>query len=97
MIKAMCRRRHWKAALLLAAMCAVLVMNAAAASPAHRHSEVIGNNCDLCCIGHLPALQSPYLSDIRPWVVSDWQASAEEYHPSLDPQLPATLGRAPPL
>ena len=93
----MCRRRPWKAALLLAAMCAVFAMYAAAASPEHRHAEVIGNNCDLCCIGHLPALQSPYSSDIRPSIVANWLASAEEYHPSLDPQLPATLGRAPPV
>ena len=93
----MCRRRLWKAWLLLAVMCAVLMIGTAAISPSHRHSEVIGNNCDLCCIGHLPALQSPPLSDIRPSVVLNWQIAAEEFPSSIDPRFSATLGRAPPL
>jgi hypothetical protein len=93
----MCQGRYWKASLLLMAMFAVLIVSTAAVSPAHRHSEVIGSNCDLCCIGHLPALQSPHLSDIRPIVVLDWQISAEEFQSSLDPQCPATFGRAPPV
>jgi hypothetical protein len=93
----MCQGRYWKASLLLTALCAVLIVGTAAVSPAHRHTEVIGSNCDLCCIGHLPALQSPHLSDIRPIVVLDWQDSAEEFHSSLDPQFLATFGRAPPL
>jgi len=82
--------------LLLAAMCAVLPVNAAAASPAHHHSGAIGAGCDLCCVGHLPALQSLHLSDLRPTVVSNWHTSAEEYHFSLDPQFTAALVRAPP-
>jgi len=93
----MCHGRIWKAALMLVAMCAVLMVSTAAASPAHQHSEVIGSNCDLCCVGHLPALQSPHLSDIRPSVILDWQIPLEEYPASLDPQFSATLGRAPPV
>jgi hypothetical protein len=89
--------RCWKASLLLAAMCAVLIVSTVAASPAHRHTEVIGGDCDLCCVGHLPALQSPHLSDIRPSAVLDWQTPAEAVHSSLDPQFSATFGRAPPL
>jgi len=93
----MCHGRVWKAALMLVAMCVVLVVGTAAASPAHQHTEVIGGNCELCCVGHLPALQSPHLSDIRPAVLLDWQSPAEEYLSSLDPQFSATLGRAPPV
>ncbi len=93
----MCHGRTWRAALMLVAMCAVLVVSTAAASPAHWHTEVIGSNCDLCCVGHLPALQSPHLSDIRPSVVLDWQIPATEHHSSLDPQFSATFGRAPPV
>jgi hypothetical protein len=81
---------------LLVAMCAVLMVSTAAASPAHQHTEVIGSNCDLCCVGHLPALQSPHLSDIRPSVILDWQIPAEAHLSSLDTQFSATLGRAPP-
>jgi len=92
----MCLGRIWKAALMLVAMCAVLMVSTAAVSPAHQHTEVIGSNCDLCCVGHLPALQSPYLSDIRPSVILDWQIPAEEHLSSLDTQFSATLGRAPP-
>jgi len=86
--------RRWRAALLLAAMCAVVAVSTAAASPAHHHTEAA--DCVLCCVGHLPALQSPYLSDLRPAVVSVWQVLAEEYHSNLDPQYTAALGRAPP-
>src|SRR5689334_9309664 len=93
----MCHGRVWKAALMLVAMCVVLMVGTIAASPAHQHTEVIGANCDLCCVGHLPALQSPHLSDIRPSVVLDWQSPAEENLASLDPQFSATLGRAPPV
>ncbi len=93
----MCHGRVWKAALMLVVMCVVLMVSTAAASPAHRHAEVIGSNCDLCCVGHLPALQSPHLSDIRPSVILDWQIPAEEYFSSLDPQFSATFGRAPPV
>ena len=82
--------------LLLAAMCAVLAVSNAAASPAHHHSEAIGADCDLCCVGHLPALQTPHLLDLRPAVVSVWHTLAEEYHSNLDPQFTAALGRAPP-
>jgi len=89
--------RCWKAVLLLVATCAVLIVSTAAASPAHRHTMGIGGDCDLCCVGHLPALQSPHLSDIRPSVVMDWQIPAEEYFSSLDPQFLATFGRAPPV
>ena len=92
----MCHGRIWKAALMLVAMCAVLMVSTAAVSPAHQHTEVIGSNCDLCCVGHLPALQSPHLSDIRPSVILDWQIPAEEHLSSLDTQFSATLGRAPP-
>ena len=60
----MCRGRVAKASLLLIATCAVLLVSTVAASPAHRH--LVGTDCDLCCVGHLPALQSPHLSDIRP-------------------------------
>ena len=83
--------------LLLVATCAVLIVSTAAASPAHRQTMGIGADCDLCCVGHLPALQSPHLSDIRPSVVMDWQIPAEEYFSSLDPQFSATFGRAPPV
>jgi hypothetical protein len=96
MIGAMLRKRSSKALLLLVAMCAVLTVSTAAASPSHHHTTV-GGDCDLCCVGHLPALQSPHLSDIRPWVVLQWQPSAEEYQSSLDPQFHATLGRSPPV
>jgi hypothetical protein len=82
--------------LLLAAMCAVLAVSNAAASPAHHHSEAIGGDCDLCCAGHLPALQTPHLLDLRPAAVSVWHTLAEEYHSNLDPQFTAALGRAPP-
>jgi len=92
----MCHGRVWKAALMLVAMCVVLMVGTAAAS-AHQHTEVIGSNCALCCVGHLPALQSPHLSDIRPAVILDWQIPAEEYPASLDPQFSSTLGRAPPI
>jgi hypothetical protein len=92
----MCHGRIWKAALMLVAMCAVLTVGTAAAS-AHQHSEIIGGDCDLCCVGHLPALQSPHLSDIRPSAFLDWQIPAEEYFSSLDPQFSATFGRAPPV
>jgi hypothetical protein len=91
----MCHGRVWKAALMLVGMCAVLTVGTAAAS-AHQHTEIIGSDCDLCCVGHLPALQSPHLSDIRPSVILDWQIPAEEYLSSLDTQFSATLGRAPP-
>jgi hypothetical protein len=93
----MCRGRVCKASLLLLAMCAVLMVNTAAASPAHWHSRVMGSDCDLCCVGHLPALQSPHLSDVRPSAVLNWQISAEEYQSRLDPKFSATFGRAPPL
>jgi hypothetical protein len=79
------------------AMGAVLIVSTAAASPAHHHAAAIGGDCDLCCVGHLPALQSPHLSDIRPSVILDWQIPLEEYFSSLDPQFSATLGRAPPI
>jgi hypothetical protein len=92
----MFRRRRWKAVLLLAAMYAALTISAAAASPAHHHSDAIGSDCELCCVGHLPALQSPHLFDLRPVVQSDWQAAVEECQSSLDPQFTATPGRAPP-
>ena len=82
---------------MLVAMFAVLMVGTAAASPAHQHNEVIGGNCDLCCVGHLPALQSPHLSDIRPSVILDWQSPAEDHLASLDPQFSATFGRAPPV
>ena len=82
--------------LLLVATCAVLIVSTAAASAAHRHTIGIGGDCDLCCVGHLPALQSPHLSDIRPSVILDWQIPAEEHLSSLDTQFSATLGRAPP-
>jgi hypothetical protein len=91
----MCRGRVAKASLLLIATCAVLLVSTAAASPAHQH--LVSTDCDLCCVGHLPALQSPHLSDIRPSTFLDWQPSADEYKASLDPKFPATLGRAPPL
>ena len=93
----MCHQRPWKAWLLLSCACAVLAMSTAAASPAHRHSELIGNDCDLCCIGHLPALQSPLLFDIRPPVVLKWQVPAEEFLFSPDPGFSARFGRAPPF
>ena len=93
----MCHKRLWKAWLLLACACAVLAMSAAAASPAHRHSELIGNNCDLCCIGHLSVLQSPLLFDIRPSVVLKWHVPAEKFHFSPEPRFSATFGRAPPF
>jgi len=73
-----------------------MAVSTAAASPAHHHSEALGADCDLCCVGHLPALQSPHLSDLRPAVVSVWHALAEEYHSCPDPHFTATLGRAPP-
>ena len=82
--------------LLLAAMCAVMAVSTVAASPAHHHSETIGADCELCCVGHLPALQSPYLSDLRPAFVSLWRRVADEYHYTPDPQFTATRGRAPP-
>jgi hypothetical protein len=77
------------------AICAVLLVSTVAASPAHRH--LIGTDCDLCCVGHLPVVQSPHLSDIRPSIFLDWQPWVDEYQASLDPQFPATRGRAPPL
>jgi len=92
----MCHGRIRKAALMLVSMCAVLMVSTAAASPAHQHTEVIGSDCDLCCVGHLPALQSSHLSDICPSVILAWQIPAKEYPASLDPQFSATLGRAPP-
>lgn len=88
--------RAWKAWLQLIAVCAVLLVGMAAASPLHQHT-VSGTNCDLCCAGHLPALQSPLLSDIRPAAVLDSRISAEDIYPSLDPQFAATFGRAPPF
>jgi hypothetical protein len=93
----MCRKRSLKALLMLVAMFAVLTVSTAAASPAHHHTAAVGGDCDLCCVGHLPALQSPHLSDIRPWLVLHWQPSAEVYQSSLDPQFHATLGRSPPV
>ena len=92
----MCHGRIWKAALMLVVMCAVLTVGTAAAS-AHWHTEIIGSDCDLCCVGHLSALQSPHLSDIRPAVILDWQIPAEEYPASLDPQFSEAFGRAPPV
>lgn len=96
MMWAMCCRRRWKTLVLLAAMCAALTVSTAAASPAHHHSEAPGSDCNLCCVGHQPVLRSPYLSDLRPAVVSDWQPWAEEYPFNPDPQFTATHGRAPP-
>ena len=92
----MCHGRIWKAALMLVAMCAVLMVGTAAVSPAHQHTEVIGSNCDLCCVAHLPALQSSHLSDIRPSVIFGWQIPADEYLASLYTQFSASLVRAPP-
>jgi hypothetical protein len=77
-------------------MAAVLVVSAAAASPAHHHADAIGGDCVVCCVGHLPALQSPYVSDPGPSLILDWQRPPEEQFSSLDPQFSATLGRAPP-
>jgi len=88
--------RAGKACLLLAAMCAVLAVSMSAASPAHRHSDTIGGDCNLCCAGHLPVIQSPLSSDMRPTLVMDWRLPADEDHLSLDPQFAAPLGRAPP-
>jgi hypothetical protein len=93
----MCRWRVWKASLLLVAMVAVLTVSNAAASPAHWHSQVIGSDCDLCCVGHLPTLQSPHSSDIRPSPVMDWQIPADENPASLDRQFFPAFGRAPPV
>ena len=81
----MLSRHRWKAALLLTAMCAALIVSAAAASPAHHHSDAIGSDCELCCVGHLPALQSPHLSDLRPVAQSAWHATVEECRSSLAP------------
>ena len=92
----MCNRRPWKAALLLVAMCAALAVSAAAASPAHHHSDAIGSDCVLCCVAHLPLLQSPHLSDLQPVVRSDWHITVEECQSCLDSQLTVTPGRAPP-
>ena len=97
MMWGMCRGRVWKASLLLLAMSAVLMVSTAAASPAHHHSALAGGDCDLCCLWHSPALQSPHLSDLRPSIILHWQASAEERQASLDPQIPPALGRAPPV
>src|SRR5437868_12583724 len=96
MMLTMCRGRIWKASLLLLAMYAVLMVSTAAASPAHHHSATPGTDCDLCCVGHLPALQSPHLSDIRPSAILDWQVTADDYYPNLDSQFSAAFGRAPP-
>jgi len=87
----MCHQRPVESWLLLSCACAVLAMSTAAASPAHRHSELIGNDCDLCCIGHLPALQSPLLFDIRPTVVLKWQVRRSEYLFSPDPGFSASF------
>jgi hypothetical protein len=84
-----------EALLLLAVMGAVLTVSTVAASPAHRH--VVGSDCDLCCVGHVPALQSPRASDVHLTIVVDRQTSAEEHAASLDPYFSAKLGRAPPL
>ena len=78
-------------------MCAVLMVSTIAASLAHRHGEVVGSDCDLCCVGHLTALQTQPLFDIRPADLLHWRAPAEEYHSLLDPQFSAALGRAPPV
>jgi len=91
----MSRRSICEALLLLAVLGAVLTVSTAAASPAHRH--VVGSDCDLCCVGHVPAIQSPRVSDVHVPIVVDWQTSAEEHPASLDPDFSATLGRAPPL
>jgi len=91
----MSRRSVCEALLLLAVMGTVLTVNTAAVSSAHRH--VVGSNCDLCCVGHVPALQSPRVLDVYVPIVMDRQISAEQHPASLDPDFSATLGRAPPL
>jgi hypothetical protein len=91
----MSRRSVCEALLLLAVLGALLAVSTAAVSSAHRH--VVGRDCDLCCAGHVPALQSPRASDVHLPVVVDRQISAEEHPDTLDPDFSATLGRAPPL
>jgi hypothetical protein len=78
--------RRWRAwnnsLLLLGAMCAVLAVSTAA--------------CDLCCVGHLPALPALDLSDVRPLVAPAWLISTEKSASSLDLPFSPALGRAPP-
>jgi len=88
--------RRLRALVQLVAMCVLLAVNAAAASPAHHHSDAIGSDCVLCCVGHLPVLQSQHGVDIRPASRTDWHAAIEEFQPDLDSQFTATPGRAPP-
>jgi len=82
---------------MLLAVCAVLAVNSAAASPAHQHSVAAGSDCELCCVGHLPALQTPCQSDLRPGGNLNWQPAIEPQCADLDPRSTAASGRAPPL
>jgi hypothetical protein len=82
---------------MLAAMCAVLAVSTTAASPAHRHSDAPGSDCDLCCVGHLPAVQARHSSDLGPCIIFHWRPAGDEFLPIIDPHLRAAASRAPPL
>jgi hypothetical protein len=82
---------------MLMGMCAVLTVGTAAAS-AHQHTEIIGSNCGLCCVGHFPELQSPHLSDIRPSVILDWQFRRKKISPvSIRNSPRLSAARHPPV
>ena len=91
----MCHRRPWKALLLCVAVAALAVITTAAALPAHWHSAIGGVNCDICCIAHAPALQSPVNADARPLVPVGRHVAVERLTGPLESFFFADLGRAP--
>ena len=96
MPRLLCHRRPWKALLLCLAVAALAVITTAAALPTHWHSAARGVNCDICCIAHAPALQSPVVADVRPPLPVERHIAVERVPGLLETFFPAALGRAPP-
>lgn len=96
MARNLCHRRPWKAVLLWVALIALVVVTTVATMPAHWHSATRGVNCEICCIAHAPALQSPVYADAQLLAAVERRVATERLPRLLETFFFADLGRAPP-
>jgi len=75
----------------------VLVATLVLSTVAFQHShDPAARSCDLCQVGHTPALQATGLAAVRSPQPIEWHSVTEQVHPDLEPLLASSPSRAPP-
>jgi len=76
----------------------VLLVTLALSAIAYQHSHDRGaaRSCDVCQVGHTPALQTSGPLSVRAPQPVEWHAPSEQAHPDLEPLLTSSPSRAPP-